>query len=109
MVKDSKWVYDRLVCEFDHYDYCFSGLIKHRNKFWFVKVNEFPEGGSRNAKYAVSNIDWNAECEEYLADYRVAYAHCFHEKGRRPAYNGWPLAWFTEKWDRRNPIEEQAK
>jgi len=52
---------------------------------------------------------WNEECEEYLADYRKAFPHWFHEGKPRVAYDGRSFLWFRNKWPLRNPIEEQAK
>jgi hypothetical protein len=98
------WVYDNLICEFDHWDICLTGLVDRNGERWLCRVID-PD--VENVQYKLTPIEWTSECEEYLEDYRVAYKHWFHENGKRGMYNGWPLAWFAEKWQKRNPIAQQ--
>lgn len=109
MVKSFEWVYEHLVCEFNHWDICLIGLVEFNGKKYLCKANNDDDSEcSRKCSYTLYEIDWNEECDEYLEDYKVAYKHWFHENGKRPyLYNNWDLSWFSEKWKHRNPIEER--
>lgn len=103
-----RWVYDHLICEFTHWDICLTGLVEHNDERWFCEVCD--NGYEENVEYKLYPVLWNAECDEYLKDYRVAYKHWFHEDGKRPwSYNGWDLSWFRDKWQDRNPIADLAR
>ena len=102
-----KWVYDHLVCEFDHYDICLIGLVLDNGEYFLCDLDAATD--DENTKYTLKKLDWNAECEEFLADYRKAYHHWFHEGTCRPVYDGRDLTWFHEKWKEGSPIEKQAK
>lgn len=103
-----RWVYDHLICEFDHWDICLNGLVDRNGERWFCEV--CGDGLEENIEYKLRPVSWNAECDEYLEDYRVAYKHWLYEYGRRPhSYNGWDLSWFHDKWQGRNPIAELAR
>ncbi len=100
-------VYENLICEFDHWDICLTGLVERDGERWFCEVcGQYEE----DIEYKLRPVKWNAECDEYLEDYRVAYKHWFYENGKRPySYNGWDLSWFEEKWQHRNPIAELSR
>jgi hypothetical protein len=95
------WVYAHLICEFEHWDICLTGLVDRNGEKWLCRVRD---DQAENVEYTLTPIEWTPECEEYLEDYRVAYKHWFWENGQRGTYNNWPLAWFAEKWKHRNPI-----
>lgn len=95
-----EYVYERLVCEFSHWDVCLWGLIKRDEDYWYCWLHD-----DDPLTYKIAPIDWNAECDEYLADYRRAYRHWFHP---RTDYEGWDLDWFSEKWGNRQPIRDQV-
>ena len=97
------WVYEHLICEFQHWDICLTGLVDRNGERWFCEVYG-------DAEYMLRPVAWNAECDEYFADYRVAYKHWCREGGKRSwSYGGWDLSWFRDKWQGRNPIEERAR
>lgn len=99
------FVYSNLICSFDHFDVCISGLVRVKGEYMLCKALDV----HRDTRYSLKPIAWNDECEEYLADYKVAYKHWLYKDGVRPfAYNNWPLGWFREKWRDRNPIVEAA-
>jgi hypothetical protein len=108
-IQSKHWVYDRLICEFDHHDICLKGLVESYGEKMFCRI---VDQDSSDAQYTIHRITWTPECDDYMADYRVAYVHWFHVDvdGQRPrcTYDGWPLAWFSDKWKGRNPIEEAA-
>lgn len=110
MIKDIVsllWIYQRLICEFDHWDICLSGLINLNDKYVFCKVCD---PNAKNVQYKLYNIIWNNECEEYLQDYRIAYTHWFYNNGKRHCpYDGKDLTWFDNKWKHRNPIEDNIR
>lgn len=104
MKKDKKWVYEHLVCEFDHWDFCLAGLVKVDEKYFYCKFL-----GDKTKTYEILPINWTEECQEYLDDYAVAYKHWFYVDGHRTeSYNHWDLSWFSEKWGHRSPIEESV-
>lgn len=107
--KTLRWVYEHLVCEFDHYDCCIVGLVEVDGVNLLCRVEpeyeSLPE--DQSATYTLHDIAWDAECDEYLEDYRVAYKHWFHP--RQDNYDGRSLKWFGDKWQGRNPIEEKAR
>lgn len=88
------------MCEFTHWDYCQTGLVKDDDEFFFCEARD------DGASYEISPIHWTDECDKYLADYRKAYTHWFHDGKQRVGYSGWDLMWFSEKWGERNPIKE---
>lgn len=100
------WVYEHLICEFDHWDICLKGLVDRNGERWFCWVGD---AYCDDVQYTLRKVDWTALCDEYLEDYRVAYEHWFHEGKPRGSYDGRPLDWFNEKWGHRNPIEEQSR
>lgn len=99
-----EWVYNHLICEFDHWDICLTGLVDRDGEKWVCRVRD---PYAEPVEYTLTPIEWTEECEEYLEDYRVAYKHWFYKDGKRGTYNGWPLGWFGEKWKHRNPITKQ--
>lgn len=102
-----EWVYEHLVCEFDHWDICLAGLVSDGGVYRLARVID-PEAD--DVQYTLHDIHWTDECNEYLEDYRVAYAHWFHTNGKRETrYGGWDLGWFSDKWQHRNPIEAAGK
>jgi hypothetical protein len=101
------WVRQRLICEFDHWDVVLQGLIEDDGVNKFVKIIGPDERVID--QYTVHEIDWTEECDEFLADYRKAYAHWFPIDGKRSYYDGRDLSWFIEKWRKRNPIIEKVK
>ena len=104
MIVSHEWVYNHLICEFDHWDICLDGLVdKDGEKWWCTLVSPNPPD-----EYLLSPIEWTDECTEYLEDYRKAYVHWFYENGKKPPYDGRPLNWFSEKWPN-NPIEQAVK
>lgn len=94
MKKSRKWVKEHLVCEFTHYDFCLSGLVFDQ-KYKVCIIDK--------SCYLIFEINWTCECDEYLADYKLAYHHWFKD-GK--AYDGRDLSWFKQKWNGRNPIME---
>lgn len=104
-----KWVYDHLICEFNHWDICLTGLVEVDGIKMLATVEPEYDGNCHQEEidYTLQEIAWDAECDEYLEDYRVAYKHWFHP--RKVNYDGRSLEWFSDKWQRRNPIEEKAK
>ena len=100
-------MYKHLVCEFSHWDHCLTGLVRDDGAWWFCRSMERSDG--EQVEYTLSPIRWNAECDEYLDEYREAYAHWFHDVQPRVRYDGRSLRWFAEKWRGRNPIEEQSR
>lgn len=107
IIASRDWVYEHLVCEFDHWDVCLAGLIERGGERWWCSV---AEPYADEVIYQLLPIAWDAECEEYLADYRVAYRHWFHEGKPRPAaVPGQSCGWFYEKWENRNPIRERVQ
>lgn len=89
-----------MICEFEHWDRCLKGLVECDGQKMFCKILNDDE-------YELRPIAWDAECDEYLADYRKAYPHWFHDESKR-SYDGRDLKWFSDKWQHRNPIEEKA-
>ena len=107
MIKSIQYVYDHLVCEFNHWDICISGLLSINDKYYYCKIINSDDPDEYNYEdYEIFDINWTEECQEYLDDYRVAYKHWFYENRKRSSYNGWLLKWFSDKWDKRNPIKE---
>jgi hypothetical protein len=111
IVVSAKWLRAHLICEFNHWDVCLDGLAEHDGDKWFCKIAKEDAAYDHclPLEYELHRVAWDEECEEYLADYRVAYKHWFWENGKRPySYGGWALGWFREKWNGRNPIKERA-
>lgn len=105
MIVPIRFVYKHLVCEFDHWDICITGLIFKDGKYWFCKL--LGDESQDNPEYLLTRCLWTEECEEYLDDYRVAYKHWVYKNGKRlESYGGQDLSWFSEKWNGRNPIED---
>jgi hypothetical protein len=101
-VVDYDWLRDHLVCEFDHWDVCLTGLV-YDHELLFCEIRS-------DKKYNLYQINWTEECAEYLKDYKVAYKHWFYTDGiRRTSYEGWDLNWFYDKWKRKSPIEKNLK
>lgn len=103
------WVYEHLVCEFSHWDVCLTGLIEEDGVYKFVTAIEGYTDTTKPGNYEVDDIAWNAECDEYLDDYRVVYKHWFHKNGQR-VYDcpRGDMSWFNDKWDHKNPIASNA-
>lgn len=102
-----EFVYERMICEFTHWDICLTGLIELDGQKVFCEVKD---PYAKDVQYDLRRVSWDDECDEYLEDYRVAYTHWFHEGGKRPvSYGGWDLGWFSDKWKHRNPIAENAE
>ena len=99
------WVYDHLICEFEHWDVCVKGLVGRDGERLFAEIVDETDD---EITYALRPIAWTPECDEYLADYRTSYAHWFHEGKPRQLYDGRDLKWFADKWAGRNPIAEAA-
>lgn len=105
-IKDKRFIYDHLVCEFGHWDLCVSGLLLIDGAHHACRL--VPEDNETDdpPRYKIWPVTWTEECEEYLTDYRASYAHWFYIDGARPQYDGRDLTWFRTKWERRNPILE---
>lgn len=101
-IESKDWVYERLICEFDHWDICRIGLIHDGDSFKLVEIIDDKRG---KETYAVYDIEWNNECTDYLADYEVAYKHWFYKNGQRQEPNRERMDWFYEKWGDKHPIE----
>jgi len=108
VIESIDWIYEHLVCEFDHWDVCITGLVEFGGAKWFCNVIGDTTYNCNEAKYRLQKVDWTPECEEYLSDYRKAYHHWFHEGKPRCQYDGRPLKWFSDKWKKRNPIADQV-
>lgn len=107
---DSAWVRERIICEFDHYDCCLKGLVEHEGRKLFVRIANRADvecDPDEPSVYTVHEIDWDQECDEYLADYRAAFAHWFWHDGKLPDFDGSDYSWFRQKWQGRNPIEQR--
>ena len=103
MVKTIDWVKDRIVCHFEYWDIPLNGLIKENNTILYFENT----GYHYSSDYKIYNIDWNEKCDEFFEDFKVAFKHCFYEQGKRATYyNKWPLGWFYDKWDNKNPIKD---
>jgi len=100
------WIYDHLICEFDHWDVCITGLVERDGVKLFTGIVDETDD---EITYELLPIKWTPECDEYLADYRKAYAHWFHEGKPRVMYDGRDLKWFADKWKGRNPIADAAE
>ena len=106
VIVPKRWVYDHLICEFNHYDVCLKGLVERNGEKWFCWIiGEYFED---DVQYTIRRVNWTPECEEYLSDYRKTYEHWFHDGKPRCQYDGRPLDWFRDKWQGRHPIEEQS-
>ena len=106
-VRNWEWVYDRLLCELHHYDCCIMGIIVNDGVRQYVEAANFDQ--TAPLMYHVYDIEWDAECEEYLADYRKAFAHWFYASGKRACHwDGAKHEWFREKWGDRDPLREKA-
>lgn len=103
MVRDRDWVYEHLVCELTHWDFCLTGLIRYRGEYWYCEVTEDEN------KYQLSLVVWTDKCEEFLKDYENTYHHWFYYGGKRGTYDGRDLKVLTEKWGDCNPISDQFK
>lgn len=107
---DIDFVYKYLVCEFDHWDICLEGLVEIYSFMYFCEIVSTNISNRKSVQYALYPIYWTDECQEFLEDYGVAYKHLFFQNGKKQyQYNGWPLKWFEEKWQHRNPIKDQIK
>lgn len=106
MTRSFEWTYKHLICEFDHWDICLSGLVEYDNKKWLCKpINST----KKRPDYRLYLIEWDEECQEFLDDYKVVYRHWVYEnRKRKNAYNG-DSSWFLEKWKNYNPIEKKEK
>jgi hypothetical protein len=110
-IESIDWVYERLICEFDHWDICLQGLIHDEGNFKFVEINiaekdrAFYLRYKKNIAYCVYDINWNNECTAYLADYELAYPQWFYENGIRRQPNKGDILWFYDKWRDNNLIE----
>ena len=108
------YVYDRMICEFNHWDVCLKGLIEVDGQKMFCEVVESED--YENLVYHIFPVAWDDVCDEYLKDYKESYHHWFHNRdhmgdmgcSNRETYDGRPLDWFTEKWQKCNPIAERV-
>jgi len=100
------WVYDHIVCEFDHWDICLVGLVERDDEKLLCRVvNQYAD----DVKYTLHPIKWDETCQEYLEDYQVAYKHwCYIDGVRQSSYTGKSIEWFHDKWGNTDPIEENA-
>ena len=105
VIRSHSWVYEHLVCEFNHWDVCLTGLVKWEGEMWFCRI--LPS--KVDSQYSLHKVNWTPECTEYLDDYRKSFAHWFHEGKPQCSYDGRPLKWFEEKWQHHNPIEDSAE
>lgn len=106
-LQDVAWIYERLVCELDHYDICLRGIVDVDGELMFCRV----VGEFRNQPlYTLHAIDWNDKTREWFEDYKQAYAHWVYDSDRRrPAYDGRSTQWFSDKWRGTNyPLLREA-
>ena len=106
-IENIDWVYERLICEFDHYDICLKGLCKEDDQYYICVLHS--DLHTEDSDYKVAPIDLDEECKDYLEDYKKAYIHWFRDKdGKRCHYDGRDLQWFSDKWLHRNPLVEAS-
>ncbi len=99
-------VYAHLLCEFDHWDICLTGLVLCDGALCWCETIDVD---AEDVVYTIRPIDWTPECTEYLYDYRKAFPHWFHDvKPRDPVPVDGAMAAFREKWAGRNPIRAAA-
>lgn len=107
-LRSKAYVYEHLICEFDHWDFCLVGLCKIDEKYFVCKVID--TRNRKDLKYSLKEVEMTKERMEYLEDYRKAYYHWFYEDGKRGTrYDGRDLKWFNDKWQTNPIVNEEEK
>ena len=107
-----KYFYKNLVCAFNYYDLVLEGLVSINNVLYLGSIIGDPfECLERPLCYSIEKIQVNDEIVEYINDYKKAYPQWFYKNGQRigkydPSI---PIKWFSDKWNKRNPVRESIK
>ena len=107
-------IYKYLVCEFNHWDFCLSGLVKLDESYFLCEYAMDIECLLRRSYvcYTLKPIEMTEEMLEYLADYKTKSPFWFHEDGKRYIEErGSDLPCgrkFSEKWPE-NPITTDSE
>lgn len=110
LIKSKQWVYDHLICEFDHWDCCKKGLVKDGDEYFVcILTTGYIKDIDGPVEYDLYPIDLNDTHHEFLRDYKEAFPWWFTGgKTDFAADFDEKIRLFKKKWPR-NPIARDAE